>query len=470
MLINSSTALSGACYVVWLSADNSIRLYNDAGNGYTHASAAGASSFGNSQCTISYNNPIMSSGNNLTMTLSITFATAFLGTQNVYMEAQGTTGGDSGLQLMGTWNVAQLPAVGSVAPNSGYPGQTLASVAITGQNTNFVQGTTVASFGAGITVNSLTVSSSTAATASISIAGNAAAGPRDVTMTTGAEVALGSGAFTVTAAYPVSVTPNNGASSPGTAQSFVFAYSDGGGSADLAQVSMLINSSTALTNACNVAWFSSDNTIRLYSDDNSAYTYATAAGASSFGNSQCTISYNNPIVSSGNNLTVTLSITFATGFIGTKNVYMEAQGTTGGDSGMRLMGTWAVTWVPTVASVGPNSGHQGQTLASVAITGQNTHFAPGITVASFGTGITVNSLTVNSSTAATASISIAGNAAVGTRDVTMTTGAEVAPASGGFAVTAAFPVSVTPGSGAGSPGTAESFVFAYSDLGAILFT
>ena len=59
----------------------------------------------------------------------------------------------------------------SLTPNTGQVGQTL-SVAIVGQNTHFVQGTTLASFGAGITVNSLTVNSATSATANITIAGH----------------------------------------------------------------------------------------------------------------------------------------------------------------------------------------------------------------------------------------------------------------------------------------------------------
>ena len=86
----------------------------------------------------------------------------------------------------------------SVNPNTGGQGQTLSSVAIAGQNSNFVQGTTVAAFGRGITVNSLTVNGPASATASITIAGNAPAGPRDVSLTTGSEVATLNGGFTVT--------------------------------------------------------------------------------------------------------------------------------------------------------------------------------------------------------------------------------------------------------------------------------
>ncbi len=58
------------------------------------------------------------------------------------------------------------PSLTGVSPTSAQQGTTL-TVVLTGQNTNFAQGTTTAGFGAGITVNSVTVSSSTSATANI---------------------------------------------------------------------------------------------------------------------------------------------------------------------------------------------------------------------------------------------------------------------------------------------------------------
>jgi len=62
--------------------------------------------------------------------------------------------------------------------------------------------------------------------------------------------------------------------------------------------------------------------------------------------------------------------------------------------------------VPTLITVSPNSGQQGQQNLSVSLTGQNTHFAQGITTASFGTGITIVSLTVGSATSATLVLNI----------------------------------------------------------------
>src|SRR5207249_2745572 len=48
------------------------------------------------------------------------------------------------------------PVLTAINPTSGQQGQTL-DVVVTGQYTHFVQGTTVASIGAGITVNGVTV-------------------------------------------------------------------------------------------------------------------------------------------------------------------------------------------------------------------------------------------------------------------------------------------------------------------------
>ena len=58
-------------------------------------------------------------------------------------------------------------------------------MSLTGQFTHWVQGTSTASFGAGITVATLTVNSATSATAVLNIDPAAAAGARNVTVTTG---------------------------------------------------------------------------------------------------------------------------------------------------------------------------------------------------------------------------------------------------------------------------------------------
>ncbi len=94
--------------------------------------------------------------------------------------------------------------------------------------------------------------------------------------------------------------------------------------------------------------------------------------------------------------------------------------------------------VPSLVSVTPSSGQQGQTIASVALVGNLTHWVQGTTTATFGSpGIAVNSLTVTDATHATASISISPAAATGSSNVTVTTGGEVVTLSNGFTVGAA---------------------------------
>src|SRR5437762_4329469 len=85
-------------------------------------------------------------------------------------------------------------------------------MSLSGQFTHFVQGTTTASFGAGITVVSLTVNSATTATTVVNIDAGTATGNRNVTLTTGLEVVTLPNGFTVAAGTPVlqTVNPSSG--------------------------------------------------------------------------------------------------------------------------------------------------------------------------------------------------------------------------------------------------------------------
>jgi hypothetical protein len=108
------------------------------------------------------------------------------------------------------------PSILSVTPSVGAAGSTQ-DVTISGGLTHFAAGS-VASFGAGVTVNHLTVTSPTRAVANVTVAGGAAIGFRDVTVHTGGETAGETvpGPFLVTAATPpvarlVRATPAAGA-------------------------------------------------------------------------------------------------------------------------------------------------------------------------------------------------------------------------------------------------------------------
>jgi hypothetical protein len=112
----------------------------------------------------------------------------------------------------------------------------------------------------------------------------------------------------------------------------------------------------------------------------------------------------------------------------------------------------AAPTTPTVLSVTPSTVAVG-TARDVTISGALTNFGAS-SIANLGAGVTVSSVTASSPTSAVAHVTVAPGAAVGFRDVTVQTGAEIAreTVTGPFLVTAAPPAiprltSATPSSG-----------------------
>ncbi len=270
----------------------------------------------------------------------------------------------------------------SLNPNTGLAGQS-PSVTITGQYTNFVQGSTTANFGAGITVSTLTVTSPTTATAQITITVNAAPGPRTVTVSTGVQQASLNNGFTVGGAPAITLlNPNSGQQGQQglpvtiTAQftHFVQGTTTANFGTGVTVVSLTINSLTSALAVVNI---------------DSAATVSSR--------------------------TVTL--------------------TTGMEIASLLNGfSVTTTGTPAISQVSPNTGLQGQANLPVTITGQFTHFAMTTSQVSFGAGITVNNIFVTNTTTLIANINVAGNATVGGRTVTVTTGSEVVSLTNGFTV------------------------------------
>ncbi|MFN8494292.1 MAG: cohesin domain-containing protein [Caldilineaceae bacterium] len=88
---------------------------------------------------------------------------------------------------------------------------------------------------------------------------------------------------------------------------------------------------------------------------------------------------------------------------------------------------------PSLVSVAPTAGSLGNTI-DVTLVGRNTHFAAGSTTVNFGAGITINTTTVVSTTQLLVNLTLADAATPGTRDVTVTTGAEIVTKSAAFLV------------------------------------
>lgn len=271
----------------------------------------------------------------------------------------------------------------SADPGGGYQGETL-DVQLTGKFTSFSQGSTVVSLGAGITINSVKVASPTSLTANVTIAPSAAIGSRNITVTTGAEVATFPGGFQVVAGIPELLTV-----SPNTAKlGETLTVTLTGQSTHFAQGTTQANFDTGIT-------------------------------------------VNSITVSSPTSFTANITIA-ANAPVGPRAVIV-----TTGTEVVGLNDAFTVVGTPRLISTTPNTGQQGQQNLNVVVAGQFTNFAAGVSQASFGAGVTVNSVTVTTATSLTANLSIDPTATIGLRTVTVSTGAEVVTLVNGFGVTSA---------------------------------
>ncbi|MGA3080138.1 MAG: Ig-like domain-containing protein, partial [Terracidiphilus sp.] len=317
------------------------------------------------------------------------------------------TTGTEAVSLNNAFNVTVGPAaiVAVLVPASGPQGASNLSVAIVGSQTHWLQGSTVASFGGGINVTGLTITDALHATATISIPISTTLGAYNVTLTTGGEVATELSAFTVTTGAPFLSVVN-----PPTGH-----QGDPTFSVDLTGVFTHFNTTAGCAPNCSTVSFGAGITATL------AATDATHAVA------QVTIS--------------------PTATIGSRNVTV----TTGAETATITGGFSVLAGVPAVISASPGFAQAGTT-ASIVINGQFTTFQAAFTTVSFGSGITVNFISGVTTTQLTANITVASNATVGARDITVTTNGTPLTLSGAFNVTAGTPVITQVNPNFGNPG------------------
>lgn len=281
---------------------------------------------------------------------------------------------------------AVLPALALVTPTNA-PQSTTFNIQVDASNTNFIDGQSVLTFaGAGITVNSIAVSSPTRLIANLTIATDAALGFRDATVVTNlggesTEEADGIGV--------INVTP------PPTTATILSATPALGGQGENLDVTI-----------------------------SAAVVTFTDESVADFGVGVTVVA--NQLVGP-TTLRATIQIA-SDATIGYRRVSVTTPGT---DTALdnSPTGVFQVTSpapiVPLIQLLDPNSASRGTTL-DVVITGANTNFDDTTTVSFGGTGITVHSVTTSSLTEITANISIAPDASLGFRDVTATTGSEAA--------------------------------------------
>jgi hypothetical protein len=318
-----------------------------------------------------------------------------------------TTGGEVATGV-NVFTVTQTqPELLAVVPTSQVQGWT-GNVNLTGQYTHFAAGTTAVGFGTGITVNSATVTDATHVTANITVQPTTTLGYRNVTVTTGAEIVSLSNAFRVTvgpAAIVSALSPNSGAA-------------------------------------------------------NQSYNVQVVGSQSHFQQGVTTASFGPYIQVTGVTVTdylhATVAITIPSN---TPQTFYDVSLTTGGEVATQLGAFTVTTGGALLTVVNPPTGHQGDAPFDVALTGLFTHFVNGTSVASFGAGITVGSTTASDATHAVAhNVTIAQNATIASRNVTVTTGSETASMTGGFSVLAGIPALMTAAPSFGQAGTTTSVV------------
>ncbi|MGP8225142.1 MAG: choice-of-anchor D domain-containing protein, partial [Terracidiphilus sp.] len=328
--------------------------------------------------------------------------TTTLGYRNVTV-----TTGTEVVSLNNSFRVTVGPAaiVSALSPDSGAQNQSY-NVLVVGSQTHFLQGTTTANFGPYIQVTGVTVTDTLHATVAITIPASTPLNTYDVSLTTGGEVATQLGAFTVTTGSPVLTVVN-----PPTGH-----QGDPTFTVNLTGLFTHFNTAAGCSPNCSTASFGAGITV-------GPVTATSLTQAS---------------------VPVTIS---PSATIGSRNVTV----TTGSETASITGGFSVLAGVPAVITAAPSSGQAGTT-TSVVITGQFTTFQAGFSTVSMGSGITVNFITGVTLTQLTANITIASNATVGNRDVSVTTNGTTLTLSNGFAVTAGTQVITGISPNFGNPG------------------
>lgn len=102
VIFNKTASVSNSCAVFYSPAKNLIYLLNDAGTGSSSV-ILGSGTLSNSQCTVSGSeSAVATSGDYLTLTLTVTAGPTYVGTQSVFMFAADSLA-DSGWINGGTW-------------------------------------------------------------------------------------------------------------------------------------------------------------------------------------------------------------------------------------------------------------------------------------------------------------------------------------------------------------------------------
>ncbi len=185
------------------------------------------------------------------------------------------------------------------------------------------------------------------------------------------------GAWTVTEGGTVpnvlvSVKPSSGS---GAQQSFQFVYSSIYGFQDVKWAFLNISSSGGSANACMARYIQATNQVELSTNDAGDWVARGTPGAQVLlENSQCRINLAlSSVAGAGSTLTLTLSITFKSGYTGNKGLYMASFSNTNILTNWTSMGTFNVlfNYPPVPVLVAPAGGSGASQVFEFAYSDQN---------------------------------------------------------------------------------------------------
>ena len=308
-----------------------------------------------------------------------------LGFRGVSAVTEGETASSSSSALLVNQST---PAGLNYTPTTAQQGTTL-NLLLNGLGTTWVNGVTTATFGSnnGLVVTALNVTSPTQATLSLTVQGTASVGFYTLTVTTdhgggNIEQIIVPNSFTVAqgAAIITSVSPNQGT------QATTLPIS-------------VVGQNTNFQNGVTTARF-------------------VLGGCGSSADPGINVTNVAVVDSTHATLSIAISSTAQTGL---RTLCLATLGENVGYGNAFTV----LSATPTLNGVSPVSGEQGQSL-TLNIIGQFTHWVQGVTTATFGQGITVQSLAIDpNGTSATAIVLIDPLAFPGGRTVTITTGGEI---------------------------------------------
>ncbi len=287
-----------------------------------------------------------------------------------------------------------FPTIPDVNPPRGNLGATT-NLRITGSGTNFNASSELAFSGAGITVNSGGATSATTFEANITVAPDAALGFRNVTVTTtlggSTETASGEGIFMIEGApaFPSITSASPAVGALGTTQD------------------VTITGFNTHFDATSTPYFGAGITVNSFTPISPTEGIADIT----IDEALSTLGYHN--------VTVTTGAEYA---------YELVTGP------FQVVSKDLASGIARILSLAPKITGPGTSIV-VHVVGENTNFENGVSVAAFsGAGITVTETAVTSPTEADVHITIAADAPEGFRDVSITTGSEVAAILDGFEI------------------------------------